>query len=70
MAAISNNLNLGPNLDAFRAKSNGTHNVVELKLKDGVLTIVNNHVWKTGQNDEILNAGENRGVREALLKLG
>lgn len=68
MAAIGNNLNQGPNLDAFRERSNGDHNVGELKLENGVLKIVNNHVWKTGQNDEILSADENREVRTALFR--
>lgn len=67
MSAINPNPNIHLSLDEFHAFSNGTHNVGELKLTDHGLKIVNNHVWKTGQNNTILSADENRLVRRALL---
>ena len=55
-------------LDQFRTISNGTHNVGQIKLSgdnDG-LQKINNHVWKTGQNNVQTSAADNKAVRQAL----
>ena len=55
-------------LDQFRTISNGTHNVGQIMLSgdnDG-LQKINNHVWKTGQNNVQTSAADNKAVRQAL----
>ena len=56
-------------LDQFRTISNGTHNVGQIMLnEDGNgLQKINNHVWKTGQNNVQTDVNANKAVRQALF---
>lgn len=56
-------------LNDFVTISNGTHNVGQIKLtqdKSG-LEKINNHVWKTRENNVQTSASENAAVRQALF---
>ena len=57
-------------LDQFRAIANGSHNVGQIMLSgDGNgLQKINNHVWKTGKNNVLTSAEDNRKVRQALYE--
>lgn len=57
-------------LDQFRTISNGSYNVGQIKLNDDEngLERINNHVWKTSQNNVQTSAADNQKVRQALVE--